>query len=243
MWCTDSVLVKEHSTGAQAATLRCRSWTCEFCGPNRRRQLVALARSGHPDKFITLTASPQAGDSPVQRAKALARAWRVILARAKRLWKGKKWEYLAVFEATKRGEPHLHIIARCPFVPQRWLSEQAKDIVKSPIVDIRAVKSERQVAAYVTKYIGKDPHRFGTCKRYWHSAHWSQTDPEEPEYDHSEREGWRRSTDSLTRWWNTWHREGHHPYEIEDLVVGWSVERDALFAAGRIEEAERWRPP
>jgi hypothetical protein len=110
--------------------------------------------------------------SPADRARKLARAWRVVVARARRQLKLSRIEYLAVFEATKRGEPHLHILVRSGFIPQRWLSAQMRDLVGSPVVDIRLVRSARQAAAYVSKYIGKAPHRFATCKRYWKTRGW-----------------------------------------------------------------------
>ncbi len=72
-----------------------------------------------------------------------------------------------MFEATKRGEPHLHILCRVKWIDQRWLSQQMRGLTGAPIVDIRQVKSQSQVAHYIAKYIGKEPHRFATCKRYW----------------------------------------------------------------------------
>jgi len=90
--------------------------------------------------------------------------------------------FFAVFEATKKGQPHLHIVLRAPFMPQKWLSAQMLELLKSPILDVRAIDSTTRVAAYIAKYLGKDPHQFGTCKRYWHSKDWNVTpEPEAPE--------------------------------------------------------------
>jgi len=124
--------------------------------------------------FITLTVNPAWGHGPVYRARALARAWRIIRKRACRKYKYKTIPFLAVFERTKKGEPHLHIIARCKWLGQRWLSDQMKELMDAPIVDVRRVTGRRKVASYVTKYIGKDPERFGTCKRYWASTVWEE---------------------------------------------------------------------
>ena len=95
----------------------------------------------------------------------------------------KRFPYFCVFEATKAGEPHLHILARMPYVDQAWLSVQMAALIDAPICDIRAVKSARHVAYYLAKYVGKDPHHFGTCKRYWTTRDWrvEYPVPEEPD--------------------------------------------------------------
>jgi hypothetical protein len=176
MLCQSQSLVNRDDHICVAVTLRCRSWLCPECQPVRKRQLLELAVHGTPTKFVTLTANPAVGVSPADRARQLARAWRLVVGRAKRQFKIADLNYLAVFEATKRGEPHLHILLRSPFIPQRWLSDQMRAIMRSPIVDIRQVKNPRQAAHYVAKYIGKAPHRFATCKRYWHSKNWVTTE-------------------------------------------------------------------
>lgn len=45
-------------------------------------------------------------------------------------------------------------------------------LIGAPIVDIRRVHSQKQVANYIAKYVGKEPHRFETCKRYWTTRSW-----------------------------------------------------------------------
>jgi hypothetical protein len=77
--------------------------------------------------------------------------------------------FLAVFERHDSGYPHLHIVARAPWIDQNWLSACMIDIADSPIVDVRRAKSKRQVSSYVTKYVGKDSARFHRTKRYWSS--------------------------------------------------------------------------
>lgn len=177
MLCRELSLVKETTGRGIAIPLVCRAWNCDYCRPMRKRQLVELAKRGNPNRLVTLTAAPGAGVSPAARAKALARAWRLVCKRIKRLHPGQPLEYLAVFEATKRGEPHLHILCRSGFIPQAWLSDQMREIMRSPIVDVRQVKNAKVAAAYVAKYIGKAPHHFATCKRYWTSKNWAASDP------------------------------------------------------------------
>lgn len=121
--------------------------------------------------------------SPAASARSLVTAWRrVRLEYIKRHGKG-SLPFLAVFEATKRGWPHLHIVARCKWVDQRWLSARMASLIGAPIVDVRRVKGARKIAAYVSKYIGKNPHRFAGVKRYWRSLDYlNPVKEEEPEW-------------------------------------------------------------
>lgn len=186
MLCRDYTLVKTEGVNITAMPLKCRSWGCDYCRPERANALKRLARNGKPNTFITLTVNPRFLGSSAERAAALAAAWRTIVAKAKRRYSYKKLEYLCVFEATKAGEPHLHILARCKWLDQRWLSAQMALLMRAPICDIRRVKSLRHIARYVAKYIGKDPQRFATCKRYWTTQGWDKwhEDREQPEFGH-----------------------------------------------------------
>lgn len=173
MLCGEWTLVKQIGEKLYAEPLKCRCWHCEHCRPHRVNQLKALARDGHPDTFLTLTVNPATGESPDDRACALSRAWRLLRLRAMRKYKYKSLPFLAVFEKTKNGEPHLHILLRVKWLDQRWLSEQMSLLIGAPIVDIRRVTSQKGAARYIAKYLGKDPHSFDGCKRYWRSQDWA----------------------------------------------------------------------
>ncbi len=100
------------------------------------------------------------------RARA-SDALKILIKRARRKFTKSPIEYLAVFEETKKGEPHLHILMRAPFIPQRWLSETMDELINAPIVDIRKVGAAKNAARYVAKYVGKGPKPFAALKRYW----------------------------------------------------------------------------
>jgi len=102
---------------------------------------------------------------------ALAQERRAAITQARRA--PAPLPFYAVFEATQQGAPHLHIALRPKFIPHAWLSHQMQLLLQSPIVDIRQVHQTRGVARYVGKYLGKDAHKFGTCKRYWQSKDWN----------------------------------------------------------------------
>lgn len=169
MFCGEQSLVGIGRFDALCIPLRCRRWTCEECFPSRLRELRNIAADGDPTTLITLTVDPDKFESPSAAAKALSVAWRNIRQRAKRDGYSDKIPFLAVFEETQRGWPHLHILAQCPFIPQSWLSQRCYEYLRSPIVDIRRVRSRRQASRYVAKYVSKSPHRFDGVKRYWRS--------------------------------------------------------------------------
>lgn len=81
--------------------------------------------------------------------------------------------YFAVVERHKSGRPHLHVLLRCGYIPQTWLSLEMNRLAGSPIVDIRKVSGTKQAAAYVAKYIGKAPAKFGNSRAYWYTKNWA----------------------------------------------------------------------
>lgn len=150
-----------------------------------------MGADGQPTSFITLTVNPARGQSPDERAAELSNAWRLIAKRARRKFTKAPLEYLAIFEETKKGEPHLHILCRAPFIPQKWLSDQMQELMQAPIVDIRRVKSTAEAAKYVAKYAGKGPKPFATLKRYWSTPKYDLTRDSKSDDDKDSDKGWR----------------------------------------------------
>ena len=229
MYCGDASLVNNETRIGTAVPLLCHCWTCEECAPGRKRQVQALGLAGRPNTLITLTAGPGAGNTPPAAARTLALSWRRIRRELVEK-KGKRAPpFLAVFEATKKARPHLHILSRVDWIAQAWLSARMKALARSPIVDIRRIYNARMAAAYVAKYLSKDPIRFQGSKRYWTSQDWI-IDPignDTPVMDTAE--GWRADRRSL-------------PTLGADLRnQGYSVE----FHADRMEFSWPWpgRPP
>lgn len=163
-------IVKHQAGTATVIKLTCRSWNCQKCQVDRKRSLISEVKEGSPQRLITLTVNPSWFDSPIERAEKLVAAWRLIRRRFLKLHRNAVVEFMAIFEKTQLGEPHLHIVQRGAFMSQRWLSSQLEQLIGAKIVDIRYVRSPKHVAWYVAKYIGKEPHQFGTLKRYWRST-------------------------------------------------------------------------
>lgn len=172
-----STIIKQDGDKISVFMGRCKSWSCPDCSKLRRRALIKEAKDGKPNRFVTLTVNPNWFSSPEERAAQLAKAWRLVVAAYRHRWPTRKIEYLAVFEATEKGEPHLHLVLRSDFISQKWLSGQMRKRMGAPIVDVRQVKGAKDVAKYVTKYISKRAIRFGTCKRYWRSAGYLAVSP------------------------------------------------------------------
>jgi len=212
--CREWSLVKQYEATRQARPLKCRSWSCAYCRPERKRQLMARAASGNPNRFLTLTINPRVGNDPDDRLKLLSHAWKVIVKRLRREHGSKAIQYLAVVEQTKLGEPHLHILLRSPFLPQKVLSSAMQDLIGAPIVDIRKIRNQREVVRYVAKYITKAPEQFGSAKRYWHTPDY-EVDKWSPEKDEAAPSGrWSIDRRSYRTIITEWSLEGW--YEIDD---------------------------
>jgi len=177
---------------------------------------MAQAASGQPNRFITLTCNPSVEVSPEDRLKVLARAWRLIVKRLRRQHPKRSIEYLAVVEATKRGEPHLHILFRGPFVPQATLSTWMNEIAESPIVDIRRIKNAREVVRYVAKYITKKPAQFGTSKRYWQSVNYQLDKPHQGDEEDDVKGKWFVAMTTLAGLANFMRMNGYTRVEVND---------------------------
>jgi len=171
-YCGEWTLVKHFDTHVQGSTLKCRRWTCEECAPIRKRQVIALALAGKPDRMLTLTVNPAVGKDPMERRYELARAWRLLCKRAQRKYSYKRIPCFVVVEKTEAGEPHFHVLLRGTWLDQAWISTVMSELTSSPICHIVKIDRSTRAAWYCAKYLGKDPQPFGTTKRYWCSQDW-----------------------------------------------------------------------
>jgi hypothetical protein len=194
-------------------------WSCPECGPKRKARLEIVARRGRPDALMTLTCRPEIGQTPAQRRKIMGHAFPLLIRRMQR-YTGKRIPYFVKCEATKRGEPHLHVLLRSDFIPQSVISDWWKELTGWWIVDIRRVDDGKKAARYLSKYLTKDMVKFGNCKRYWLSRDWVL--PPEPEEKTKEwnKRVWIYTKDSIDQVVTTMRREGWWPLpgEVEPGV-------------------------
>jgi hypothetical protein len=170
--CSERSLLR-HGDGQTAyKPLPCKRWSCEYCAPTLRKRLVRRAEAGQPTRLLTLTVNPREGVSAAHRYQALHAAWRTLAKRMAKYLRVRRIEYMAFVERTDAGEPHLHILLRCGYVPQAWISAAMSALIAAPIVDIRAIKGAKHAATYVTKYVAKGPEVFGRSRRFWATRRW-----------------------------------------------------------------------
>lgn len=169
MLCSEWSLVNHQPTEITVVPLRCHCWHCDECRPIRTARLVEEAKAGLPNLFVTLTIKNPGHGSPDEAAVRLAHAWREV----RRLYVKEHGKgsipFLAVFERTKKGWPHIHIVARCRWLDQEWLAEVLDDLIDSPVCWVERIHGKSKIASYITKYISKNPERFTGVKRYWRS--------------------------------------------------------------------------
>ncbi len=180
MLCSDFSLVQQHPFHTVVKPLYCNCWSCDICAPRRRKRLMREAADGHPNRLMTLTVHAGGPAGVEHRARELVRAFQGVRRLYLRLHGKGSFEFLAVFERTRRGEAHLHILCRSGYVDQRWLSAQMARRIGAPIVDVRAVRGQRHAARYVAKYVAKGLGVFAGCKRYWRSLRYLQPDADAP---------------------------------------------------------------
>lgn len=175
MSCASGVLSTQVAEGYLLVACACGRWTCPTCSRYRRRQLQTAFITGNPETFITLTWNAGRAESPERARQIMGEAWKLLVARIRRAWPTQPFEYGVVVERCESGYPHFHILARAPFIPQVWLSDQWNKLIGAPVVDIRKVRDKHNLARYLTKYLTKSPERIGTGKRYWFSQGYRTT--------------------------------------------------------------------
>ncbi len=178
MLCSEAISVNQNSKGGKATILTCKRWSCPICHPVNRRKVIRLGKRGKPEKFMTLTVNPHLFDTPDQAARAMRDAFAKLIRLIRKKNPNRTIEYLRVFEKTKLGWPHLHILMRAPWIGQKWLSETWRELSGAFIVDIRAVDNVEKAVWYVVKYIGKELAKFEGVQRWFRSKNWN-----EPETD------------------------------------------------------------
>lgn len=171
--CAPKTYIRYQDDTAQALEIRCKQWQCSDCRPRLMRRLRGIAISGAPTSFLTLTVNPHIGNSPGERARTAIKGWQRLRRIICREYKLKSLPFMYVVEATARGEPHLHVLVRAPYIAQAWLSAQWERLTGAKIVDIRRVTTARGAAYYVSKYLSEAPEQFHGCRRFNRSRSYS----------------------------------------------------------------------
>ncbi|MBA7547186.1 hypothetical protein ES705_39592 [subsurface metagenome] len=134
--------------------LRCKSWSCPHCAPRKRHAWINRFAAGEPEREMTLTTRADPSLTPVEIATRMKGHWVKFVAEIRKVFG--PFEYALVWELTKAGTPHCHVLTRGSYIPQRWLSSHWHALGEGENVDIRSVKKTRAHAAHLCKYLGKD---------------------------------------------------------------------------------------
>lgn len=140
-----------------AHPLSCRSWLCSSCRKRNKRRLLWRLSTVKVTTLLTLTCRQRSHADPEAAFGTMTVAVNHLFKRIRRQWPGRSFEYFLVWERTKAGWPHAHLLLRAPYIPQRWLSKNWAVLTGATIVDIRSVNQPHHVASYLAKYLAKDP--------------------------------------------------------------------------------------
>jgi hypothetical protein len=154
------------------ATIRCRTWACETCGPELQRQLIARITYGQPNKFLTLTLDSSTGKTPEECHTVFVKQWPKLRAWWSKRTGVKKLPFFLVYEKHESGYPHAHICATADYVDQAEIADKWEELTGSRIVHIKAIHDPRHAARYVAKYMAEEPAQWGKSKRFYCSRNW-----------------------------------------------------------------------
>ncbi len=132
----------------------CKSWWCPKCKIPKALRLIERICCGDPERMITLTSNPAAAQTPSDSINLMKAGWVHLLRQINKHFKG--FEYVLVWELTKRGWPHVHIACRGPYIPQEFLRYWWNAFTNAPIVHITKIKSPLHASRYLAKYFVKD---------------------------------------------------------------------------------------
>lgn len=158
--------------------IRCRAWECPTCGRANKRKLLRRLRYAQPTLFITLTTSERTAPTPDEAYFKANAAFGMLIKRWRRKFEAEKVEYFLVWEKTKRGWPHAHVLLAAPKVSKHWLSHTWKELTGSYVVDLQTVSKVEHAASYLAKYLAKNPQVPPGQRRYRRSGKFFRTDLE-----------------------------------------------------------------
>jgi hypothetical protein len=159
----------EWSTDLQKYRLRASFCRCRHCQPCQKAKAGLIAKNlkdklqegvkqaGDRFRFITLTL--RHSKRPLtEQIKKLYSTWRTL--RRSKIWKDSQRGGAVMFEVKlndkKEWHPHLHIMSEGDFIRQDRLANHWMKLTgDSFVVHVTKIDSEKDVAAYVSKYVAK----------------------------------------------------------------------------------------
>jgi len=168
----------------------CHRWDCPVCGPIRMRKAKAIAVAGNPERMITLTTRPKPGWTTEASVRWFRRRWQALLVWLRRNFD--RFEYIAFVEFHKSDWPHMHILTRGSYVPQRMLSAEWLRLTGSFKAHIQGVTNGWQQINETTKYYLKTARQVHehcpnlpvyTKSKGWLPPDWEDTKTDNPKLE------------------------------------------------------------
>lgn len=171
-----------------AVATHCHRYDCPTCGPSRAAEARAIARSGRPERLLTLTLRRDIRAPVNRQIEFIFRSWAELVRRIKRHFSA--FSYMKVLELTKAGTPHLHVLTRGDYIPIRWIRHQWQQITGAFIVYIQRIDRTSSGVHEVTKYLLKTAAQlaaiFPNIRIFTHSRDWViDSDSEAPDPQHN----------------------------------------------------------
>ena len=168
--CGDGSLINDSDGVVDIKQDCCGKWSCEDAAPVRKAMCRREVIDGDPNAQLTATASHTWSKDPIEHRLKLAKALNKLLKRWRR-YSNSPVEMWFSTEAhpgdgPNSGWPHIHAAVRAKFIPIEKLREWWIELTGSWNIGITA-KTPEEIANYVTKYLTKDLHKYGNCRRYW----------------------------------------------------------------------------
>lgn len=129
---------------------------------------------------------------------------------------GARFEYFLVWELTKAGWPHAHILLVADRVAKRWLSQTWRELTGSYIVDLQPISSPEHAAHYLTKYLTKDPQVPAGYRRWHRSKAFFQTHLEPPIFKSPTIGKWQLQPSSTRTQALLWFNDGYAIFQKPD---------------------------
>lgn len=175
-YATTTVAYSDHFQSTILMAVTCKRWGCRYCGGKKAVSLGFKVQTANPNKLITLTVNPAVHESP-RKAYHDTRRKLAELSKVVRKETG-EFEYLRILEVTKKGWPHYHLVARSPYIKQKWISSIWNSLTGASIVDIRAIHKVEHVSSYVMKYLCKQKYIPWTNRRVsWSKGFFPKAEP------------------------------------------------------------------
>lgn len=148
------IVWKNGGVSIKCFNLPCNKWDCEDCAKRKAIILGNRVKAGFQGERVRFATFTDTGKGTLcERLQRLKTAWNRLRLALSRQYNLTKFFWVLEF-GHERGRPHLHCLLNC-YIPQRKLSELAKNAGFGAITDIREVKNGGGFG-YVFKYLKKD---------------------------------------------------------------------------------------